>query len=166
MEVKLVVANGKQTGKEIPIKGPHFLIGRGEGCQLRPQSSEVSRKHCDIVVEKGAAAIEDCGSTNGTFLNDHRITGRQELKDGDRLRVGVLALEVRVIAGAAAEKKPKGAQRSGGGRSHGRFTARRRRRPRHQWLARRREQREHSGSLPNARASAGDQRHACRQESG
>ncbi len=166
MEVKLVVANGKQTGKEIPIKGPHFLIGRGEGCQLRPQSSEVSRKHCDIVVEKGAAAIEDCGSTNGTFLNDHRITGRQELKDGDRLRVGVLALEVRVIAGAAAEKKPKV-------RSVQEAAARTVASPPavgddldiSGWLGD--ESNESTvDSLPNARASAGDQRHACRQESG
>ena len=72
-----------------------------------PSSSEVSRKHCAILVEEGAAAIEDCGSTNGTFLNDQRISGRQELKDGDRIRVGMLGLEVRLSVGIGSEKKPK-----------------------------------------------------------
>jgi pSer/pThr/pTyr-binding forkhead associated (FHA) protein len=107
MEVKLIVATGAQTGMEIPIAGPKFLIGRGEECQLRPQSSLVSRKHCAIVVEKGGAVIEDFGSTNGTFVNDERITKPRELKNGDRLRVGALAFEVRLIVSLAAPKRPK-----------------------------------------------------------
>lgn len=107
MKIKLIVASGKQAGKEIPVAGHKFLIGRGERCQLRPQCSEVSRKHCVILIEEGAATIEDCGSTNGTFLNDQRITGRQELKDGDRIRVGMLGLEVRLSVGIGSEKKPK-----------------------------------------------------------
>jgi predicted component of type VI protein secretion system len=107
MEIKLIVAGGKQTGKEIPIAGRKFLIGRSEECQLRPQHTEVSRKHCVILVEEGAASIEDCGSTNGTFVNDQRITGRHVLSDGDRIRVGMLALVVRLTAVAASEKKAK-----------------------------------------------------------
>ena len=105
MKIKLIVASGKQAGKEIPVAGHKFLIGRGERCQLRPQCSEVSRKHCVILIEEGAATIEDCGSTNGTFLNDQRITGRQELKDGDRIRVGMLGLEVRLSVGMGSEEE-------------------------------------------------------------
>ena len=60
-----------------------------------------------ILIEEGVAIIEDCGSTNGTFLNDHRLSGRRELKDGDRIRVGLLALEVRLSVGIGSEKKPK-----------------------------------------------------------
>ena len=107
MEVKLIVANGKQAGKVIPVAVHKFLIGRGEGCHLRPQCSEVSRTHCAILIEEGVAIIEDCGSTNGTFLNDHRLSERRELKDGDRIRVGMLALEVRLSVGIGSEKKPK-----------------------------------------------------------
>jgi pSer/pThr/pTyr-binding forkhead associated (FHA) protein len=105
MELRLIITNGKLAGKEIFVPGPRFYIGRGEGCQIRPQVSEVSRKHCVLIVEEGLAAIEDCGSTNGTFLNEERIAERRELKDGDRIRVGVLGLEVRLIAAIA--KKPK-----------------------------------------------------------
>ena len=105
MEVKLIVANGKQKGKEIPVATPKFLIGRGEGCQLRPQNNLVSRKHCMILTEGCSPAIEDLGSTNGTFVNDERIHGRRELKDGDTIKVGVLDVAVKLI-GAAESKTP------------------------------------------------------------
>lgn len=107
MEVKLVVQSGKLAGTEIPIVGDKFLIGRGENCHLRPQSSMVSRKHSLIQVGEGSATIEDCGSTNGTFLNDKRITQRCELHNGDRLRVGMLGFEVQLIVSVGGKKKPK-----------------------------------------------------------
>jgi predicted component of type VI protein secretion system len=106
MEVKLIVTNGKQTGKEIPVAGPKFVIGRGEGCRLRPQCTEVSRKHCAILIEEGVAFLEDCGSTNGTFLNGERIAERHKLKDGDHVRVGLLEMNVRLTIGVGGEKKP------------------------------------------------------------
>jgi predicted component of type VI protein secretion system len=105
MEVNLIVANGKQLGKKIPVLSPKFLIGRGEECHLRPQSSLVSRKHCIILIEADSAAIEDLGSTNGTFVNNEKLEQRRELKTGDRIKVGMLAMEVQLAVGAAGKKK-------------------------------------------------------------
>jgi pSer/pThr/pTyr-binding forkhead associated (FHA) protein len=107
MEVKLVVVSETQTGREIPVAGAKYLIGRGEDCQLRPQSSLVSRKHCAILTEEGVVAIEDFGSTNGTFVNDERITQRRELKNGDRIRVGTLTVELRLHVGVGGPNRPK-----------------------------------------------------------
>ena len=107
MEMKLVVIGGKQAGMEIPVRRPKFLVGRGDECQLRPQSHLVSRKHCAILVEEGSAAIEDFGSTNGTFVNGEKIQQRRELNNGDRIKIGMLELEVRLTAAAADKKKPK-----------------------------------------------------------
>ena len=107
MEVKLVVISETQTGREIPIAGAKYLIGRGEECQLRPQSNLVSRKHCAILIEKGVVAIEDFGSTNGTFVNEERITQRRNLKNGDRIQVGGLNFEVRFQVGVGGPKRPK-----------------------------------------------------------
>ena len=106
MEVKLVVVGGKQAGMEIPVLGPKFLIGRGADCHVRPQSSLVSRKHCAICVAEGSVTIEDLGSTNSTLVNGEKVK-RQELKDGDRIKVGVLELEVRLAASIEGKKKPK-----------------------------------------------------------
>jgi len=107
MEVKLVVIGGKQAGMEIRVRRPKFLVGRGEECQLRPQSHLISRKHCAILVEDGSATIEDFGSTNGTFVNGEKIGQRRELANGDRIKVGKLELEARLTAGAAGKKKLK-----------------------------------------------------------
>jgi pSer/pThr/pTyr-binding forkhead associated (FHA) protein len=103
MEVKLVVANGKQAGKEIPVKPPKFVIGRNEDCQLRPQSHLVSRYHCAILVGENSAAIEDLGSTNGTFVNGEKLAGRHELKTGDRIKVGLLEVDVHLPAAVGAK---------------------------------------------------------------
>jgi pSer/pThr/pTyr-binding forkhead associated (FHA) protein len=107
MEVKLVVVSEAQSGREIPVVGAKYVIGRGEGCQLRLQSSLASRKHCAILVENDVVAVEDFGSTNGTFLNEERITGRHVLKNGDRLRIGALSVELRIPVPQASIPKSK-----------------------------------------------------------
>ncbi len=107
MEVKLIVANGKNVGQEIPVSGPKFLIGRADDCQLRPRSDVISRYHCVILVEEGFVSVRDFGSKNGTFVNDQQIMGEQELHDGDRLRVGQLEFDVDLI-GAKREPPVEG----------------------------------------------------------
>jgi pSer/pThr/pTyr-binding forkhead associated (FHA) protein len=107
MEVKLVVVGGKHAGTAIPIPGPKFLIGRGEGCHFRPQSHLVSRKHCAIVVQEGSVMIEDFGSTNGTFVNGEKVQQQRELKSGDHIKVGGFELEVELTATLEGKKKPK-----------------------------------------------------------
>jgi predicted component of type VI protein secretion system len=107
MELKLVVANGKLAGKEISVSSRKFVIGRGEDCQLRPQSHLVSRRHCAILIEDNSAAIEDLGSTNGTFVNGERLTARHELKTGDHIKVGMLEVDVRLPIAVGGAMKPK-----------------------------------------------------------
>jgi pSer/pThr/pTyr-binding forkhead associated (FHA) protein len=108
MEVKLIVASGKNQGKEIPLSGKQFLIGRGEGCHLRPASERISRKHCAIIVAEGLVIARDLGSTNGTSVNGERITGDRELKNGDKLNVGgVLEFVIQYSVDLGGKKSPK-----------------------------------------------------------
>ena len=107
MEVKLIVASGKSVGREIPVAGPKFLIGRADDCQLRPHSEEVSRHHCEIQVEQGRVLIRDLESRNGTLVNGQRVEGQRELKMGDLLQIGSLQFEVRLIVDVGGKKKPK-----------------------------------------------------------
>ena len=107
MDVKLVVLGGKHPGQEIAIHGPEFLVGRAPECKLRPNSDMVSRRHCLISIAQGRATIRDLGSRNGTLINEQKITGEQELRTGDKLKVGPLEFEVHLSTSIGGKKKPK-----------------------------------------------------------
>jgi predicted component of type VI protein secretion system len=106
MKISLVVASGVHQGKPIAIPGIQFLIGRDEGCHLRPASPAISKKHCLLLVRDNKAFVRDLESTNGTFVNDEQITGERELADGDRLRVGPLDFSVALAPGSRADSTP------------------------------------------------------------
>jgi predicted component of type VI protein secretion system len=58
--------------------------------------SEVSGLHAELHYLGGEWTILDDGlSTNGTYVNGQRITGRQRLRDGDRIRIGRTVLAYR-----------------------------------------------------------------------
>uniref|UniRef100_UPI0034D98250 FHA domain-containing protein n=1 Tax=Armatimonas sp. TaxID=1872638 RepID=UPI0034D98250 len=52
-----------------------------------------SRRHAQLVSENGGVALEDLGSTNGTFVNGQRIT-RVALALGDQIVIGTSTLRV------------------------------------------------------------------------
>ncbi len=107
MQVKLKVIGGKNDGREIKISVPEFVIGRGEGAHLRPQSDLISRKHTAILVVEGKVICKDLGSRNGSYVNGERVEGERQLKVGDRLRVGRLQFEVLIDLTVAGAKKPR-----------------------------------------------------------
>src|SRR5215213_7838046 len=75
-------------------------IGR-EGCDVNLMDPEVSRRHATIRDQGGSLAIEDLGSTNGTFVNGSRITAVTVLKDGDEVRLGNTVWSIRGAGGGA-----------------------------------------------------------------
>ena len=60
----------------------------------------ISPRHCRITRTPLAGRagwqifVEDLGSTNGTWVNGHRIYGPRELRIGDELRIGRTAREI------------------------------------------------------------------------
>lgn len=64
-----------------------MLIGRDQDCDLVLSSPDVSRQHARITILDEAYEIEDLGSTNGTLVNEVRIT-RQLLHEGDLIQIG------------------------------------------------------------------------------
>jgi pSer/pThr/pTyr-binding forkhead associated (FHA) protein len=106
MKISLVVASGVHQGKVIAVPGAQFLIGRDEGCHLRPASPAVSKKHCLVFVKDGKAYVRDLGSTNGTFVNDAPVQGDREVVHGDRLRVGPLDFSISLTPGTKTDSTP------------------------------------------------------------
>jgi diguanylate cyclase (GGDEF)-like protein len=85
----LIYPAGPDAGTRYPLGDTPAEIGRADECAVRNVDGSVSRRHARIARSVGGAhVVLDLGSTNGTFVNNHR---RQlaTLADGDYLRVGV-----------------------------------------------------------------------------
>ena len=58
------------------------------------QDEYISHIHARITYEDDKYWIEDIGSTNGTWVNDRKISGKRQLGPGDKVRVGWTIIDV------------------------------------------------------------------------
>jgi pSer/pThr/pTyr-binding forkhead associated (FHA) protein len=95
---RLEVVAGRAIGMSV-LLDDELLIGRhADGAGRLADDEEISRSHARISLDRsGFCAIEDLGSTNGTFVNGRRITGPQTLSVGDTVEVGGTTLVVREL---------------------------------------------------------------------
>jgi len=70
-------------------------VGRADACQVRLSDTYASQFHARIFRRDGSWFVEDMGSTNGTYLNQRRVTSPAELRAGDRVKIGKTTLELR-----------------------------------------------------------------------
>ena len=70
-------------------------IGRAETCEINPKDDYLSQFHARLFPRDGAWFVEDMGSTNGTFLNDIKVSGPLEVHAGDDVRLGRTVLQLR-----------------------------------------------------------------------
>ena len=75
--VVLRVIGGLDAGLSVPLGPGRARLGRGEEAEVRVDCRDVSRLHCEIVVDdEGRVTVADLGSRNGTDVNGVRLTGR------------------------------------------------------------------------------------------
>ncbi|MBN1565394.1 MAG: FHA domain-containing protein [Anaerolineae bacterium] len=94
-------------GRNLPLKlepDAHIVLGRRDTpddtfvtVDLTPADGRrlgVSRRHAVIHMAGDTITVEDLGSSNGTFINDERLTPGQPapLLSGDKLRLGKLVI--------------------------------------------------------------------------
>ena len=77
-------------GEERLALTTHVRIGRDADNDIVIEEDDVSAHHCEIVRVGGELVLIDKNSTNGTFANGGRVTGRFVLSVGDVMTVGSL----------------------------------------------------------------------------
>ena len=102
------VVAGRAIGMSI-LLDDELLIGRhADGAGRLADDDEISRSHARVSLDRsGFCAIEDLGSTNGTFVNGLRISGPQTLSVGDTIEVGGTTLVVRELPIPTTERPLK-----------------------------------------------------------
>lgn len=91
--MRLVSQDGK---KDILLDKPSISIGREEGDIVLGGDTAASRLHAQISTDdEGRVFVEDLGSTNGTWVNQHRVGRKVELHRGDWLQVGETTFQLR-----------------------------------------------------------------------
>lgn len=88
-KIVITIMSGVEDGREIEIKNFPVTLGRLEDNSIcLPYDSKISRHHARITREGDSFWLEDCGSTNGTFLNEKRINEKALLNPGDMFLIG------------------------------------------------------------------------------
>ena len=74
-------------GKRHRIAKRTTVIGRAQGCDVRLDDANISRRHAELRQQGTAYWIVDLGSTNGVEVNGSRVE-RAQLEDGDTVTLG------------------------------------------------------------------------------
>ena len=87
LEPRLVGVTGFMSGEVFSLAGSAVTFGRDPDNTICSGDPALSRRHCVFRSVDGRWAVEDLGSSNGTFVNGVQIRTHQ-LTAGDRIAVG------------------------------------------------------------------------------
>lgn len=88
----LEVVSPRAAATRVALSDSPIVIGRARPAQLLLPDGAVSRSHCQVEVVGEDVRVTDLGSTNGTFVDGHRVDGSADLPEGAMLRVGPYSL--------------------------------------------------------------------------
>ncbi len=81
------------SARRWPLDGDILPIGRDPASAVRIDDTSISRHHADLIRRGHSWYIVDAHSTNGTFVNDMRVT-ESIVRARDRVRLGRVELVV------------------------------------------------------------------------
>ena len=78
----------QRDGTRHPSGNSTIKMGRSTDNDIQIADGQASRHHAEIRYDNGRHHIIDLNSTNGTLVNDNRITSAQALSHGDIITIG------------------------------------------------------------------------------
>jgi Mg-chelatase subunit ChlD len=87
----LTITRGPGVGQVFELGAAALSIGRAKANEVVVNDVSVSSEHCRIRPEDGHYVLHDLKSTNGTFVNERRVS-RHVLAEGDVIKLGETSL--------------------------------------------------------------------------
>lgn len=109
---KFTVLLGRRAIQVHDIDQPSVRVGRDDGMDIIIDNPSVSRSHLEFRTDGSGWVVEDMGSSNGTYLDDQRISAPKPVAQGDEVGLGKFTIVFdRVVGDAtpAAAATPGGA---------------------------------------------------------
>src|SRR6476469_555620 len=96
--------------KRVRVDSAKFVIGRHSSSDLCIMDGRLSREHLKIERSGDVFTATDCGSSNGTKINDAVLDSPVTLKDEDALDLGGLSIQTELQASTLpADQTPEAA---------------------------------------------------------
>ncbi len=95
VDVNLVLFKKDGSRKSFPLPSNITIVGRRHDCDLCIPLMVVSRRHCQMSLNKESLKIRDLDSRSGTFLNGNRIS-EATVQAGDYITIGPLTFLLQI----------------------------------------------------------------------
>ena len=98
--LKLIFVKGPFKGGQQTITSPSFTIGRSqEQNAVWLKDDTVSTQHAEVSQAAGKYFVKDLGSQNGLSVNGKKVIGESDLKNGDKITIGLSTFKVNIGGG-------------------------------------------------------------------
>src|SRR5258706_313617 len=86
--VRFTVYQPGLSPQQLTLPAENITLGRASDCTIPIKDRFLSRRHAEIINERGTWYVRDCGSVNGTMLNGVKLVESSLLHPGDRITLG------------------------------------------------------------------------------
>jgi len=86
--VRFTVYQPGLSPQQLTLPAENITLGRASDCSIPIKDRFLSRRHAEILNERGTWYVRDCGSVNGTMLNGVKLAETALLHPGDRITLG------------------------------------------------------------------------------
>jgi hypothetical protein len=92
----LAVIEGNLQGEAFHLYEGRNIVGSSPPCDIPIPDEGVENQHLSIRISPNRWMLTDFDTESGTFLNAKQIY-RNELKDGDKIRIGKAVLQIKIL---------------------------------------------------------------------
>lgn len=97
---------GSLAGQTFALDQATLGFGRSADNRVAIPNSQASRHHAEIRLENGQPVIYDLGSSNGTKVNNERISQPRPLEDLDKITIADCVFQLQAVVEAATMPDP------------------------------------------------------------